>query len=1069
MPAQLSAKPARALSLIALVVMALALAGASATAQARAFAERGATLPAAPVRYADALRVGVNASLEQYDPAALDALLADLSSRGVKYIRQEFRWAELEPKRGALDWSAPDRIFAAARKRGIQILAVLLTTPEWARGPSGNAQAPSTQTAPPQDPSAFASFAKAFASRYDPNVMAYQIWDEPNLSAAWGNGLINPAAYATLLKQTRAAIREASPSAITLLAGLAPTVEQSEVNLAPQLYLRKLYELGAKEFFDVAAAKPYGFDIPPDDRRVDAGVLNFSHVILMREEMQRNGDADKAIWLTQFGWNAQLPNWKGEASPWSGVSEPAQADYTRSAIARAAREWGWAGAMFLRTAQPAAPPASAEWGFALYDHQGQPRPVLQSLTDALAALKSSAWPAPRAQLFAVCDGAATCAANPAAQFSPEWRFSNLGADIPQRDDARVTFTFTGDSLALMVRRGEYRAYSFVQVDGKPANLLPLEPGANGRGAYLIMTSPDLAPRVETVPVASGLGAGVHTAQVFVDRGWNQWALIGWVPGASAATGLPGWLGMALLALAGLCAVVFVGLFQFAHWADGIRGLQKRASPPALVAVAAALSTWLAAWLSWAQDAATAYRNLGLPANVIISGAASGVLFWSPALVISLIALAVLFVLVLLRLEVGLMLLAFFIPFYLIPQRLFASAFSMVELLTLMCLVSFVRLQVSTLARSKRFNLPTFQRVNVLDAGVLLLALVSFASAMQAQHRVEAFRELRVVIAESAAVYLILRASSLNRDQLRLILGGFVAGAVAVAGIGLFNYARGIRFAAEGGLPRIRSVYGSPNNDSLFLGRAWSVLLVYTFTRFNVQTFKNLTGLRRPVRFIPLLALILVTLALALTQSRGALLLGLPASVLAMCFAAGGKWRRVGWVLLGAGAIGLMLLMSGALNPLLRGTRLANALDLVNGTGFFRINLWQSAWEMFRDHPLFGVGPDNFLYAYRGFYITPAAWQEPNLSHAHNFVFDLLARLGAAGVVAWGVLLAGLAINLRKLLKIDRWLGVAMVGLFADVFAHGFVDNSFFLVDLAFVFMLACGIVSRIVSGDRGNT
>ena len=1058
MPAQLSAKPARVLSLIALVVMALALAGASAISQARAFQTRGTTQPAAPVHYAAALRVGVNASLEQYDPAALDALLADLSSRGVKYIRQEFKWAELEPKQGAADWSAPDRIFAAARKHGIQILAVLLTTPEWARGASGNAQAPATQTAPPQDPSAFASFAKAFATRYDPGVMAYQIWDEPNLSAAWGNGLINPSAYLALLKQTRAAIREASPNAITLLAGLAPTVEQSEVNLAPQIYLRELYELGGKDFFDVAAAKPYGFDIPPDDRRVDAGVLNFSHVILMREEMARNGDADKAIWLTQFGWNAQLPNWKGEASPWSGVSEAAQADYTRSAIARVAGEWSWAGAMFVRAAQPAAPAASAEWGFALYDQSGQPRPVLQSLTDALAALKSGAMPAPRAQLFAVCDGAANCAPNPAAQFSPEWRFSNLGADIPQREDARVTFTFTGDSLALIVRRGDYRAYSFVQVDGKPANLLPSETGPNGRGAYLIMTSPDLAPRVETVPVASGLGAGVHTAQVFVDRGWNQWALIGWAPSASAASALPSWLGMALLALSGLCAVVFVGLFRFARWADGMRGLQKRASPPALVAVAAALGTWLAAWLSWAQDAATAYRNLGLPANVIISGAASGVLFWSPALVVSLIALAVLFVLVLLRLEVGLMLLAFFIPFYLIPQRLFASAFSMVELLTLMCLVSFALKNLTGLRRPVRFGF------TLLDAGVLLLVLVSFASAMQAQYRVEAFREVRVVIAESAAVYLILRASSLNRDQLRLILGGFLAGAVAVAGIGLFNYARGIRFAAEGGLPRIRSVYGSPNNDSLFLGRAWPLLVVYT-----LASFKNLTGLRKSVRFILLLALALVTFALALTQSRGALLLGLPASVLAMCFAAGGKWRRVGGGLLGAGAIGLMLLFSGALNPLLRGTRLANALDLVNGTGFFRINLWQSAWEMFRDHPLFGVGPDNFLYAYRGFYITPAAWQEPNLSHAHNFFFDTLARLGAAGVAAWGVLLAGLAINLRKLLKIDRWLGVAMVGLFADVFAHGFVDNSFFLVDLAFVFMLACGIVSRIVSGDRGNT
>ena len=52
--------------------------------------------------------------------------------------------------------------------------------------------------------------------------------------------------------------------------------------------------------------------------------------------------------------------------------------------------------------------------------------------------------------------------------------------------------------------------------------------------------------------------------------------------------------------------------------------------------------------------------------------------------------------------------------------------------------------------------------------------------------------------------------------------------------------------------------------------------------------------------------------------------------------------------------------------------------------------------MLRDHPLLGVGLDNFLYEYPK-YILPEAWREPNLSHPHNIVLDFWVRLGIGGV------------------------------------------------------------------------
>jgi len=41
------------------------------------------------------------------------------------------------------------------------------------------------------------------------------------------------------------------------------------------------------------------------------------------------------------------------------------------------------------------------------------------------------------------------------------------------------------------------------------------------------------------------------------------------------------------------------------------------------------------------------------------------------------------------------------------------------------------------------------------------------------------------------------------------------------------------------------------------------------------------------------------------------------------------------------------------------------------------------------------------------------------------------------------------------------VGVGLAGLLAATLAHGLVDHSFFLVDLAFVFMLACGLAAQL--------
>jgi O-antigen ligase len=243
---------------------------------------------------------------------------------------------------------------------------------------------------------------------------------------------------------------------------------------------------------------------------------------------------------------------------------------------------------------------------------------------------------------------------------------------------------------------------------------------------------------------------------------------------------------------------------------------------------------------------------------------------------------------------------------------------------------------------------------------------------------------------------------------------------------------------EDGLLRLQSVYHSPNSVGLYLGRVWPILAVGAW-------FED----HRRRRTLSILALFVATLALGLSFSRGALLLALPASVLAMGCLAGGRFRRVSALLLGLAALLLV--------PALCLPRFANLLDLGRGTTFFRLKLWRSSLSMIGEHPLLGVGPGNFLDAYRTRYVLPTAWEEFNLEHAHNILLDHWTRLGVLGVAA------GLALQVAFWRAVTQQrrdpMVVGLVGSMAALLGHGLVDNAVFFPDLALAFFLTLAMVA----------
>jgi O-antigen ligase len=335
---------------------------------------------------------GVNVALEQEQSAAdRQRALSLAKAAGLAWVRQRFPWAQIEPQPGQFEWALWDAIVAECAGQNLRLIAVLDTSPAWARYGGANA----VPTAPPADPNNLARFAATLATRYRGRLAAVQVWDEPNIRPHWGERYASPAEYVALLKPVAASLHAADPDLVVLAGGLAPTGEQSEWNQSDVAYLDGMYRAGAKGSFDALAAKPYGFWSGPEDRRVAPSVLNFSRLILLRETMRRYGDGERAIWAVEFGWNALPVGWPGRPSPWGTDSEDKQAERTVAALRRAQDEWPWLAVACLQGLRfPTAAPDDPRRGFALLQDDFSPRPVYTAV-QALATAPLATGMAPR--------------------------------------------------------------------------------------------------------------------------------------------------------------------------------------------------------------------------------------------------------------------------------------------------------------------------------------------------------------------------------------------------------------------------------------------------------------------------------------------------------------------------------------------------------------------------------------------------------------------------------------------------------------------------------------------------
>lgn len=315
-------------------------------------------------------------------------ILATQRHAGVELLRQEFAWAQIEPRPGVYDFAPYDAYMAATADAGMQVLAVLDDPPAWAATKPPRGEPLSEVTIfPPRSMAQFAGFAALLARRYGPEgsfwrahpklrpvpIRSWEIWNEPNFEVYWG-GHPDAAAYAAMLRAVYPAIHAVDPHANIVTAGVANTTVGG---IGAETYIRELLATRPRPAFDTLAIHAYA--VSP------AGVIE--SVEQVRDTLDAAGLNSTPIWLTEFGWASG-----GPPSPFT-VGAKLQASYVLDTIIDLARReltLHVAGIVYYdwQDAVPYAGGGANLWGFhtGLVAINGIAKPALSSYYQAAGVL-----------------------------------------------------------------------------------------------------------------------------------------------------------------------------------------------------------------------------------------------------------------------------------------------------------------------------------------------------------------------------------------------------------------------------------------------------------------------------------------------------------------------------------------------------------------------------------------------------------------------------------------------------------------------------------------------------------
>ncbi len=331
---------------------------------------------------------GFQAHMYNQDREAITRLTTDA---GFNWLKQQIWWKFTEPvEKGGYDWAELDKVVGAVVEAGLNLMLSIVQAPGWALG--------GREHGPPENPNDFKDFMAALANRYFGRVQAYEIWNETNFAREWGvldDGAYR--AYGELLKAGYEGVKGVDPDATVVFGAPTPTgVADPNIAMDDAVYLERVYaampEIG--DYYDAMGAHPPGYNNAPDQpfgaERGEGWNGHNSFYFLRftdyRRIMEENGDGDKPIWFTEFGWSTS--NQAEGYGYGKNNTEEDQAKFLLGAYELIRRDYPYVTHMFVWNLnfQMVVGPEDEKYPFGVVRSDGSPRPaylVLQAMEEGL--------------------------------------------------------------------------------------------------------------------------------------------------------------------------------------------------------------------------------------------------------------------------------------------------------------------------------------------------------------------------------------------------------------------------------------------------------------------------------------------------------------------------------------------------------------------------------------------------------------------------------------------------------------------------------------------------------------
>jgi hypothetical protein len=195
----------------------------------------------APIKVSEAF--GVNYSFPNPNLKAEELDL--LAATGVRWVRMDMGWAQVERIKGQYDFTAYDSIFNAFSKYKFRLL-VILTSNGQTNYPNKAGQFPY----PPDTPEAqqaFTNWVRAVIQRYKGRGIAWEMYNEPNNRHFWPPQP-NAQDYSRLAIMVGSAFKEIAPQEIHI----GPALATSDYK-----YLEEVFKAGLLSYWTAVSVHPY--------------------------------------------------------------------------------------------------------------------------------------------------------------------------------------------------------------------------------------------------------------------------------------------------------------------------------------------------------------------------------------------------------------------------------------------------------------------------------------------------------------------------------------------------------------------------------------------------------------------------------------------------------------------------------------------------------------------------------------------------------------------------------------------------------------------------------------------